>query len=90
MSTILTSLVDNHLLSRSCEKDVSYLPGQSLEHISISSILSAVRAADEIPELNFNNIESEGAVDQLIENVEQSITNNLNNMSLRDLVTKNE
>jgi len=88
LSTVLSSLVDSHLISRSGENEVSYLPSQSLEHISISNILSAVRAAEESPELNFDNIKSENAVDELINNVEETVNSNLNNMSLRDLVTK--
>jgi len=88
LSTILSSLVDHRLITRSYEDEISYLPGQSLEHISINNILSAVRTAEECPELNFDNIRSELAVDQLTNNIEQSVSDSLNNMSLRDLVTK--
>ncbi len=88
LSTVLNSLVDNHLITHSGEKEVTYLPCQSLEHISISSILSAVRAAEESPDLNSDNVKSEVAVDQLVNNIEQSVSDSLDNMSLRDLITK--
>lgn len=87
LSIVLNSLINNHLISRSCDEEISYLPSQSLEHISIMSILSAVRAAEETPELNPDNIKSEDIVNQLITRVDESVNNSLNNMSLRDLVT---
>lgn len=87
LSIVLNSLVHNNLISLSCEEEVSYLPSQSLEHIRITSILSAVRSAEEGSALNLDNIKSEEVIDQLIDSVEESVFNNLNNLSLRDLVT---
>jgi len=88
LSTVLNSLVDNHLITHSGKKEIFYLPCQSLEHISISSILSTVRAAEESPDLNSENIKSEVAIDQLVNSIEQSVKNSLGDMSLRDLITK--
>jgi membrane protein len=87
LSIVMNSLVHNNLISLSCEEEVSYLPSQSLEHISITSILSAVRAAEEGSNLNPSNIKSEDVIDQLINNIEDSVHNSFSNLSLRDLVT---
>lgn len=87
LSIVLSSLIDNNIITLGCKDELSYLPSQSLEHISITSILSAVRSAEDTPELNPTNIKSENAVDQLIKDTEESISNNLGELSLLDLIS---
>lgn len=87
LSPVLSALQQNNLIKRSCDQEISFLPGQSLEHIKISDILSAVRTAEETPHLNSTNIHSELAVDDVISNIENSVTTTLENTTLRDIVT---
>lgn len=88
LAPVIESLYKNNLLKRSCDNEVTYLPGQSLEHISMSDIFSAVRSAGESPLLNPDILKSEVGVDMLLDDIGNSIKTRLENTSLRDLVTQ--
>lgn len=94
IALVLKSLHDNKLITKSYDSDsdnngITYIPGHSLEHISIESILTAARIAEESSHLNTDKLDQEAAVDTLISDINTSVNNMLNNMSLRDLITGN-
>jgi membrane protein len=85
---VLKSLHDNKLITKSYDNNIiTYMPSHSLEHISIESILTAARVAEESSHLNMDKLDHEPAIDTLISNIDASVNNMLNNMSLRDLIT---
>ena len=68
------------------ERKPVYMPGRSLEHIRIRDIWEAVRSAQESIHLNPDNVASDDCVDALLQNINESINNSLNDMTLLDLV----
>ena len=91
ITLILESLHDNKIITKSYgnDNDITYMPNHSLEHISIESILTAARVAEENPHLNPDNLGHESEIDTLIDNINISVNNMLDSMSLRDLITGN-
>jgi membrane protein len=90
LSLVVNALLEEGLMSESCDKQRVYMPGKSLEHIRIQDILDTVRQAQESPFLNPNNIASEKTVDELMHNITQSVANTLKDMTLLDMVESSE
>jgi len=88
LSLVIRPLEEHGLLTESCDKHRVYLPGKSLEHIKIREILDAVRSAQESTHLNPDNVASDGSVDALLQNINESINNTLEDMTLLDLVER--
>ncbi len=88
LSLVIRPLEKHGLLTESCDKHRVYLPGKSLEHIKIGDIWDAVRSAQESTHLNPDNVASDDAVDQLLQNINESINNSLEDMTLLDLVER--
>jgi membrane protein len=86
LTLVIKPLEDHGLLTESCDKSRVYLPGKSLERIKISEIWDAVRSAQESTHLNPDNVASDETVDGLLQNINESIYNSLDDMSLLDLV----
>ena len=86
LSLIVNALLEKGLLTESCDKRRVYMPGKSLEHIQIQEILDTVRRAQESPFLNPNNISSDEAVDELVANIKQSVSNAIKDVTLLDMV----
>ena len=86
LTLVIRPLEEHGLLTESCDKKRVYLPGKSLEHIKIREIWDAVRSAQESTHLNPDNVASDASVDALLQNINESINNSLDNMSLLDLV----
>jgi membrane protein len=86
LALVIRPLEQHGLLSESCDKRRVYLPGKSLEHIKIHEIWDAVRSAQESTQLNPDNVNSDEAVDGLLQNINDSIYNSLDGMSLLELV----
>jgi membrane protein len=86
LSLVINSLEKRGLLTESCDKDLVYLPGRSLEHIKIKEIWDAVRCAQESAHLNPDNLASDQAIDSLLERINESVDNTLEDISLLDLV----
>ncbi len=85
---VVDALKQRGLLSESCDKKRVYIPGKSLEHITIQEIWDAVRSAQESPHLNPQNISSDTSVDGLLESINLSVSNTVNNQTLLDLITR--
>jgi len=84
---LVTRPLEKHgLLTESCDNSRVYLPGKSLERIKIREIWDAVRSAQESTHLNPDNVASDKTVDGLLHNINESVNNSLDNMSLLDLV----
>ena len=88
LELVVSALQEKELLTESCDKYRVYMPGRSLEHIKIQDILHAVREAQESPYLNPENVSSEAAVDELIDNIGQSVASTLQDMTLLDMVER--
>ena len=86
LSLVIKPLERQSLLTESCDKHRVYLPGKSLDHIKIGEILDAVRSAQENAHLNPDNVTSDESVDRLLQNINTSISNSLEGMTLLDLV----
>ena len=88
LALVTQPLEKNGLLTESCDKHRVYLPGKSLEHIKIHEIWDAVRSAQESTHLNPDNVASDESVDQLLQNINESVNNALEDMTLLDLVER--
>jgi membrane protein len=86
LALVIRPLEKHGLLTESCDKSRVYLPGRSLEHIKLREILDAVRSAQESTYLNPGNVASDDAVDNLLQNINESINSSLGDMTLLDLV----
>ena len=86
LALIINPLEKHGLLSESCDNNRVYLPGKSLERIKIREIWDAVRSAQESTHYNPDNVASDEAVDGLLQNINETINNSLDEMSLLDLV----
>jgi len=86
LSLVIRPLEKHGLLTESCDKHRIYLPGKSLEHIKIDEIWDAVRSAQESTHLNPDDVASDESVDRLLQNINASINNTLEGMTLLDLV----
>jgi membrane protein len=86
LALVIRPLEKHGLLTESCDNSRVYLPGKSLERIKIREIWDAVRSAQESTYLNPDNVASDESVDGLLHNINESINNSLDNMSLLDLV----
>ena len=86
LALVIRPLEKHGLLTESCDNSRVYLPGKSLERIKIREIWDAVRSAQESTYLNPDNVASDETVDGLLHNINESVNNSLDNMSLLDLV----
>lgn len=89
LSDILHTLEDNKLITRHQDRDISYLPGQSLENIYVTRIIDAIRCHDETRRSNTDTIHSIETIDNLISDIGHSISDATGAISLRDLITSN-
>ena len=83
---IIDALLKNGLLNSSGEHNDHYLPGQSLENISLDMILDAARSAEETPLLRADDVDSAAQVNDVIKNVETAIADSSKDISLKDLI----
>jgi len=90
LSLVIKPLERQSLLTESCDKHRVYLPGKSLDHIKIGEIMDAVRSAQESTHLNPDNVASDESVDRLLQNINTSINNTLEGMTLLDLVESSQ
>lgn len=90
LTEIIQSLEMNKLITRQQDRDISYLPGQSLENISVLRVIESIRCSNESPFSNNDSIHSELAVDNIIKNFDGSIKQSLNHLSIRDLITNHQ
>lgn len=83
---VISELLANNLLRTSGKKNLHFLPGQSIENISIEMIINAARSAEETPRLHPGNVTSAESVNQTISSLEHATTGSVKNRSLKDLI----
>ncbi|MBE9563662.1 MAG: YihY family inner membrane protein [Proteobacteria bacterium] len=83
---IIKALLSNDLLNSTGKNAQFFLPGQSLENISLHMILSAARSAEETPLLRPDDVKTVAQVNEAIETVETAIENSAKGISLKDLI----
>ena len=89
-SEILHTLEHSKLISRHQDRDTSYLPSQSLENIYISHILNSIRSHNKSTTTNTDSVNSQIEIDDLCNNIDTCLEQSINNLSLRDLITRNQ
>ena len=88
LSDVLHTLECDKLITRHQDRDVSYLPGQSLENIFVIRILESIRSHNEATCKNTDFIQSEIVIDDLMNNIDNSISKSIKQLSLRELIAK--
>jgi len=83
---IISALIENNLITITGKKNQQFLPTQSLENISIKTILAAVRSAEEVPQLRPDDIDTAQQVEDIIVTLESAIADSISEKTLRDLV----
>lgn len=83
---IIKALLSNDLLNSTGKDAQFFLPGQSLENISLHMILSAARSAEETPLLRPDDVKTVAQVNEAIETVETAIETSAKGISLKDLI----
>ncbi|MDH3342443.1 MAG: YihY/virulence factor BrkB family protein [Gammaproteobacteria bacterium] len=86
-SEILHTLENNNLIIRHQDRDTSYLPAQSLEHIYVHRILIAIRSRNEYAQHTADSIKSEIKIDNLFKNINDCLEQPSIQLTLRDLIT---
>jgi len=82
---VLSSLERVGILARTIGEPAAYLPARPLENTLIADVLHAVRMADETDYLNPERLPREGAVDEIVKNIETAGTAALQDRTLKDL-----
>lgn len=83
---VLHALAKAGLMVKVAGKKETYIPSQSLETISIHAVLTAIRKAEETPHLYPEIIEADTKVDEIISRIEQTIQNELEGKTVKDIV----
>ncbi|HHJ34456.1 MAG TPA: YihY family inner membrane protein [Gammaproteobacteria bacterium] len=86
LSIVLSALLSNDLLTLTGKENRHYLPSQSLENITITMILAAIRSAEEVPQLRPSDIDTVQQVEDIITTLENSITEAVSDQTLKDMV----
>ncbi|MCK5003348.1 MAG: YihY/virulence factor BrkB family protein [Gammaproteobacteria bacterium] len=87
LSDVLHTLECDKLITRHQDRDISYLPGQSLENIFVIRILESIRKHNETTCTKIDFIHSEKVIDTLMTNVDSAIEKSIVQLSLRELIT---
>ena len=86
LGIIITALLNSELISTTGEDKQHFLPSQSLENISLDMIINAARCAEESSLFNPDDINSVQQVDDALRSVENSITDSVKHITLKDLI----
>ena len=88
LSDVLHTLECDKLLTRHQDRDISYLPGQSLENIFVIRILESVRNHNDKSCTNVDFIHSEKIIDDVMLSIDGAIIKSTHQLSLRDIITQ--
>lgn len=83
---VISSLQSNGLLTTTGDNNQHYLPGQSLDHITVKMILDAARSAEETARLRPDDVDSGVKVEDIILALEKAQTEITDNTTLKDLI----
>ncbi|MDR9435423.1 MAG: YhjD/YihY/BrkB family envelope integrity protein [Thiohalophilus sp.] len=87
---ILDKLVEAQLLVRTEHEPPRYLPGRAPEKLDLSSIIECIRQADEDEIANPGRLPADPVVDEVFDNYQQAASDQLKNITLRDLVADDQ
>lgn len=87
LSEVLHTLECDKLITRHQDRDISYLPGQSLENIFVIRILESIRKHNESTCSKTDFVHSEEIIDGLMSKVDDAIENSIQQLSLKELIT---
>ena len=90
LSDVLHALEFDKLITRHQYREISYLPSQSLENISIIRILESIRRQNETSYSNIDSINSEKSIEDLGNLIDKSIEQSIDQISLRDLISNDQ
>ncbi|MES0327982.1 MAG: YihY/virulence factor BrkB family protein [Gammaproteobacteria bacterium] len=90
LSDVLHALEFDKLITRHQDREISYLPSQSLENISIIRILESIRRQNETSYSNIDSINSEKSIEDLGKLIDKSIEQSVDQISLRDLISNDQ
>lgn len=88
LAMVIDSLLNAGLITMGGKDGLCYLPAHSLENISVKTVLDTVRAAEETPYLSPKSLNSGAVIEKLIEDLDAATLQTLDNISLRDLITR--
>ncbi len=83
---IMPTLLSSKLIVTTGEDKQYYLPGQSLENITLDMILTAARAAEETPQFHPDDIDTSEKIKDTITHLENAISSSTKNQTLKDLI----
>lgn len=86
LTLIVSALIADGLLSSSGEDSQYFLPGQSLENISLDMILNTARSAEETHLLRAEDVEAAQQVNDAITTIENAISESTKGTSLKELI----
>ena len=83
---IMPALLSNKLIVTTGEDSQHYLPGQSLENITLDMILNAARTAEETAQLRPDDVKTSQQIGDTIAHLEKAIADSTKNKTLKDLI----
>ena len=87
LSDVLHTLECEKLVTRHHDRDISYLPGQSLENIYVIRILESIRKHNASTCTKTDFVHSEKIIDSLMSRVDDAIEKSIEKLSLKELIT---
>jgi len=90
LTMVINSLLQADLITMGGKDCLCYMPAHSLQSITVKNILDTVRAAEETPYLRPESLNSGATIETLIESLDTAVNHVLNNMTLRDLIERDE
>ena len=87
LSDVLHTLECEKLITRHQDRDISYLPGQSLENIFVIRILESIRKHNASTCTKTDFVHSEQIIDTLMSRVDDAIEESIEKLSLKELIT---
>jgi membrane protein len=86
LKLIMSTLIENKLLTITGTRKQQYLPTQSLENITVEMVLNAARTAEESTNLRPDDVSTVDTVDDVIRDIDKAISEATCGKSLKDLV----
>ncbi len=83
---ITSALEKAKLLARIEGRKSTYIPAQSLDQISVYTVIDAIRKAEESPLLHPDEISSSHRVEDLISCIDRSINDAVKDISIKDII----
>jgi len=86
LDIVISALLNKGLLKTTGKNGEYYIPGQSIENISIKTIMMAARTAEETINLRPDDVKTSDAVDATINTMQDAMLTSIKGRSLKDLL----